>query len=75
MRHLRRRGAGALFGRLQQFDAIGVDDDVLARREERHDDGEERDRHPVMRRVCRTQRQDGERQGDLDGQRPTPPSP
>ena len=32
---LRRRGAGALLALGQQFDAVGVDDDVLARRQER----------------------------------------
>jgi hypothetical protein len=67
---LRDGGAGALLLGAQQLDAVGVDHDVLARRQEGDDRGGERRLPRVGERIDQAEPQDRARQQHLDGKRP-----
>ncbi len=71
---LGRRGARPLFIGRQDLDAVGVDDDVLARREEGDDDGEKRGQSEIFRRAGLAQRQDGKHKQRLDKHQPAAPA-
>ena len=55
---LRRGGAGALLLGPQQLDAVGVDDDVLARRQKGDDDRGERGQPGIGSRIGEAERED-----------------
>ncbi len=64
------RGAGALFGRVQQFDAIGVDDDILAGRQEGHDHGPEGSAVQIDGRIAGAEPKQCADQPELDQRQP-----
>ena len=67
-------GAGALLPLLEQFDAVGVDHDVLARRQEGNEHREQRHAAEIGLWVAGAQAEDSERQQHLHEQEPATPA-
>jgi hypothetical protein len=63
-------GAGSLLLGPQQLDPVGVDDDVVARRQKRDDDRGESGRAGIGFRVGKAERENRERERRLDSQCP-----
>ena len=59
-----------LLFRFQELDPVGIDHDVLARRQERHDDCEQRRAHGIAVGLAEAESEDGHRQQRLDRQGP-----